>query len=82
MSLRLLLVLNALAVAMANRGFLLTGPKNLVKNSVETYCISLEKPGLATICTLSLIDSNDSDRIYASTTHILKGRPCLQSLIC
>ena len=67
-----------LSVAMATEGFVLTGPKHLLEDSVEMFCISLEGAVKQPLCTLDLLGV-ESDTVYASSQLQIKGRnflPC------
>ena len=68
----LVLFLWKIAVTMAMQGYLLTGPKSLLSNSVETFCVSIEGSHTTANCTLDLI-AHDEDTIYASTNYHVKG---------
>ena len=54
------------------KGFLLTGPKNLLIGSTETFCISLEDDQQLPLCSLDLL-SRDADTVHASVQHQLTG---------
>lgn len=70
-----LLVVAVCGVVAAAPGFLLTGPKIVQLDSVETYCVSVvEMPGPAN-CTLQLLEYGMS-QVVATTHHHMKGR-CL-----
>lgn len=62
------------AVIMAMQGYLLTGPKSLLPNSIETFCVSIEGSHNTANCTLDLLARED-DQVYASANHIIKGEP-------
>lgn len=56
----------------AMQGYILTGPKSLMPESVETFCVSIEGGHVAANCTLDLLATED-DSVYASTTHWVEG---------
>lgn len=68
------------AVIMAMQGYLLTGPKSLLPNSIETFCVSIEGSydHTAANCTLDLIARED-DVVYASVNQMIKGELIISS---
>lgn len=60
------------ALTMAMQGYLLTGPKSLLSNSVETFCVSIEGSHTTANCTLDLM-AREGDEVYASHNHRMKG---------
>lgn len=69
------------AVIMAMQGYLLTGPKSLLPNSIETFCVSIEGSydHTAANCTLDLIARED-DVVYASVNQMIKGELIISSI--
>ena len=72
LNLILLLTLHQCFVIDAMQGYILTGPKSLMPESVETFCVSIEGGHVAANCTLDLLATED-DSVYASTTHWVEG---------
>jgi hypothetical protein len=60
------------AFTVAMQGYLLTGPKNLLSNSVETFCVSIEGSHTTANCTLDLM-AREGDEVYVSYNHRMKG---------
>ena len=83
----LVLFLWKAVVTMAMQGYVLTGPKSLLSNSVETFCVSIEGSHTIANCTLDLM-AHEEDTIYASTNYHMKGKPlqdnhhCIRLIIC
>ena len=78
-----LLLLVAAGVGAAPGGFLLTGPKILLKGSDETFCISVENDS-EPLFTLDLISWHTNPKVHASVRHQIKGdfdQSFLQSFI-
>lgn len=70
MKLEVVFLLTALSAVVAERGFLLTGPKVLQKNSVETLCVTFQGIDSAADCTLDLINE---DTVLAWTKQRIEG---------
>lgn len=51
---------------------MLTGPKMLMSESIETFCVSIEGSRSEANCSLELMATED-DVVYASTTYWLRG---------
>lgn len=68
----LVLLLWKAVTILATQGYLLTGPKSLLPNSVETFCVSFEGRHSKVNCTLELI-ARDDVSVYASTNQLIEG---------
>lgn len=62
-----------IALTLAMRGYVLTGPKSLLSNSVETFCVSIEGSYTIANCTLDLM-AREGDEVYASSSRRIKGK--------
>jgi hypothetical protein len=60
-------------VKMSNQSFVLTGPKNLLQGTSETFCLSVEDSIYAVAnCTLELL-SSEENIVYATSNHRFNG---------
>lgn len=60
-------------VKMSNQSFVLTGPKNLLQGTSETFCLTVEDSIYAVAnCTLELL-SSEENIVYATSNHRLNG---------
>lgn len=74
MRIELLLLLGALTATLAERGFMLTGPKSLMRNSVEKFCFDFRDVDAAANCTLDLLAASE-EVVYASARQRFEGFP-------
>ena len=70
--LSLAILLATVAAAVAERGFMLTGPKTLMTNTVETFCVSFQELTAGANCTLDLVNY-DGDMVFASSEYRIEG---------
>lgn len=76
----LLLILHQASVIMAMQGYVLTGPKILLPESVEKFCVSIEGNHESVNCTLDLMAAED-DVVFSSVTQRLSGEPIVNSRV-
>lgn len=70
-----------IALTLAMRGYVLTGPKSLLSNSVETFCVSIEGSYTIANCTLDLM-AREGDEVYASSSRRIKDpKDCIKLLV-